>query len=81
MKRTSKTTSQCLIEEVKNVPVVLIHGEEGARNDTDKITEPKCVPCSPKMHHAKAEGVYEGMDKEELCTICYTQELGAEHCT
>ena len=45
-----------------------------------KQTEPECVPCK-KTKHAKASGIYEGEDKDELCKICYTQELGAEHCT
>ena len=42
--------------------------------------ERKCMPC---LHRdcAQAAGHFEGVTEDELCTICYTQELGDEPCT
>ena len=76
MSRTSKTTSQC-IEEPKIIAPV---SPQAVATEEVKQTEPECAPCT-KTNHAKASGIYEGEDKDELCTICYTQELGVEHCT
>ena len=42
--------------------------------------ERRCLPC---LHSACAEkaGHFDGVNEDELCTICYTQELGAEACS
>ena len=42
--------------------------------------ERNCLPCLSK-DCADAAGHFEGVDEDELCTICYTQELGAEPST
>ena len=42
--------------------------------------ERKCLPC---LHEdcAQKAGLFEGINEDELCGICYTSELGAEACT
>ena len=42
--------------------------------------ERNCLPCL-NSKCAKTNGLFEGIDEDELCTICYTSELGAEACT
>ena len=44
------------------------------------LGERKCLPC---LNTACAEksGLFEGINEDELCGICYTTELGSEACT
>ena len=39
--------------------------------------ERRCLPCINE-ECAEKVGHFEGTNENELCTICYTQELGAE---
>jgi hypothetical protein len=50
------------------------HACKGVQN------EKKCLPCL-NADCAQAAGYFEGVNEDELCTICYTCELGAEACT
>lgn len=42
--------------------------------------ERQCLPCL-NAACAEAKGYFEGTNEDELCTICYTSELGAESCS
>ena len=42
--------------------------------------ERKCLPCL-HVDCSEAAGHFENVNEEELCTICYTSELGAEACS
>ena len=42
--------------------------------------ESKCLPCLDADCAQKA-GLFDGVNQDELCTICYTTELGAEACS
>ena len=42
--------------------------------------EKRCLPCL-KPACAEKSGHFEGVNEEELCTICYTCELGEEPCS
>ena len=42
--------------------------------------ERHCLPCL-NAGCAEAAGHFEGVNEDELCTICFTQELGAEPCS
>ena len=42
--------------------------------------ERQCLPCLDK-DCAQSNGLFEGTNEDELCTICYTSELGAEACS
>mgnify|MGYP003892914485 FL=1 len=42
--------------------------------------ERKCLPCLDSAC-AQKNGHFDGVNEDELCTICYTQELGAEACS
>lgn len=44
------------------------------------IKEHRCLPCL-KVNCAEAAGLFEGINEDELCTICYTSELGTEACS
>ena len=43
-------------------------------------SERKCLPCL-HVDCAEAAGHFENVNEEELCTICYTSELGTEACS
>ena len=42
--------------------------------------ERRCLPCL-NTECAERVGHFEGINEDELCTICYTTELGAEACS
>ena len=42
--------------------------------------ERQCLPCL-NADCAEQAGHFEGTNEDELCTICYTSELGAEACS
>ena len=42
--------------------------------------EDKCLPCLNKACAEKV-GLYNGINEDELCGICYTTELGTEACS
>ena len=70
---------------------VIVEEEQPAVAFCDKINkcghacrgvanERHCLPC---LHAdcAEAAGHFENVNEDELCTICYTSELGAEACS
>ena len=42
--------------------------------------ERKCLPCL-NADCAEKAGLFDGVNEDALCTICYTSELGAEACS
>ena len=42
--------------------------------------ERHCMPCL-NVECAETSGHFEGVNTDELCTICYTSELGTEPCS
>jgi len=42
--------------------------------------ERKCLPCL-NVDCAKTSGLFQGINEDELCGICYTSELGSEACS
>ena len=42
--------------------------------------ERKCLPCL-SADCVKEAGLFDGTNEDELCTICYTSELGTEPCS